>query len=456
MARSFLTPINLNKLELQNAAIQNLGTAPASPVKGQLYYNSTGGDDTLYWWNGTTWVAAKAAAGAIPATTVTTQAVGDAAVVGVATTFAREDHKHGREAFGASTAVTTFGAAKADGTAVTVSHSDHTHGSPTHDATAHSTIPISALAGAAAAIDMNGFVISEVGTPIAATDAANKGYVDNAIAGLSWKEAVRLGSTGNVALTALTAIDGVTPVAGDRILLKNQTAPAENGIWVAAAAAWTRATDADSGVELNGAAVYVEEGTTNQDTAWSLSTNLPITVGTTALSWVQFAGGGTVTAGAGMTQSGNTLNVIAGDATLTVAADSIVRAALTGDVTTVVNVATIATAAVTNAKMANMPANTIKGNNTAGSAVPLDLSVGQLSNMLGSLVARKQFQGCSAGLSSVIAHSFASRNFSVTVYRAASPYDEVECDVEHTDNTTVTITFAAAVAANEYTIVMIG
>ncbi|HZY07705.1 MAG TPA: hypothetical protein VFE69_08170, partial [Ilumatobacteraceae bacterium] len=313
MARSFLTAINLNKNELQNATVQNLGTAPSAPVKGQIYYDSTG--NILYWWNGTTWVAAQGGAG-----------------VG----------------YGSVPAETTFGISKNDGVATTVARSDHTHGSPAHSAAEHSTIPLSALAAATAAINMGGFTVQNVGTPVNGTDAANKTYVDNISAGLSWKEAVRIATTANVTQSGLTAIDGVTPAANDRVLCKDQTTGSQNGIWLAQSGAWTRALDFDAAGEAEGAAAFVMEGTVNADTAWVCTTNAPITIGTTALVWSQFAGGGTVTAGAGMTQSGNTLNVI-GDASITVAADSISRAALTGDVTATAgaNATTIANSVVT-------------------------------------------------------------------------------------------------------------
>ena len=121
--------IDLVKNELRNAVIQNLGSAPSAPIKGQIYFDSVG--NILYWWNGTQWVAAQGGAGAVPADTVTTQAVGDTAVPGASALYSRGDHKHDREAFGAVTAQTAFGAASANGSASTVIRSDHVHGTPT-------------------------------------------------------------------------------------------------------------------------------------------------------------------------------------------------------------------------------------------------------------------------------------------------------------------------------------
>lgn len=105
------------------------------------------------------------------------------------------------------------------------------------------------------------------------------------------KQSVRVATTAAIALAGLQTIDGVVLVAGDRVLVKDQAAGAENGIYVAAAGAWTRATDADSGTKLNaGALVPVEAGTVNADTIWMLKTDGAIIVGATPIAF-QWAGG---------------------------------------------------------------------------------------------------------------------------------------------------------------------
>ncbi len=140
--------------------------------------------------------------------------------------------------------------------------------------------------------------------------AATKQYVDNAITGLDFKNSVRIASTGNLTLSGLQTIDGITTFAGDRILVKDQTTPSQNGIYVISSGAWVRSIDADANVEVtSGLYTYVEQGTINGGSGWVLTTIDPITVGTTFLSFTQFNGLGQITAGNGLSKTGNTLNV---------------------------------------------------------------------------------------------------------------------------------------------------
>lgn len=169
---------------------------------------------------------------------------------------------------------------------------------------------------------INGAVVTGLATPTGATDAANKAYVDGIAAGLYFKDAVEVATTANITLSGEQTIDGVL-TAASRVLVKNQTTGSENGIYVSAAGAWSRSSDADTSAEVRaGMYVLATEGTTNADTAFVLATDDPIVLGTTSLSFVQFSGAGQITAGAGLTKTGNTLDVGAGTA-ITVGADTV-------------------------------------------------------------------------------------------------------------------------------------
>jgi hypothetical protein len=164
------------------------------------------------------------------------------------------------------------------------------------------------------AIAMGTNKITGLGTPTDAADAATKAYVDSAAQGIDWKPSVRAATTGNRNLSELEngeVIDGVTLATGDRILVKNQATGSENGIYVVAASgAPTRSTDADTAAEItSNFAVFVEEGTLNADQGYVLTNNGPITVGTTELVFTQFTGLGQVTAGTGLSKTGNTIEI---------------------------------------------------------------------------------------------------------------------------------------------------
>ena len=140
---------------------------------------------------------------------------------------------------------------------------------------------------------MGGFKLTSLGTPTASTDAATKAYADSISAGLDVKGSVRVASIGNINVASPgTVIDGVTLAIGDRILLKNQTTGSENGIYVfdTGATPLVRSTDADTSAEVTGGMfTFSTEGTSNADKGWVLTTNDPITLNTTALTFTQFS-----------------------------------------------------------------------------------------------------------------------------------------------------------------------
>lgn len=175
-------------------------------------------------------------------------------------------------------------------------------------------------------LNANSNKITNVDTPTADGDAANKLYVDNKARGLDWKESVRAATTANITLSGTQTIDGVSLSVGNRVLVKDQSSPDENGIYDVAAGAWTRSIDADTNAEVtSGLTVFISEGTAAQNTVWTLTTDDPITVGATSLVFSQ-TGGGTAayTAGDGLTLTGNDFDVVTADSTrIAVAANSI-------------------------------------------------------------------------------------------------------------------------------------
>lgn len=164
-------------------------------------------------------------------------------------------------------------------------------------------------------LSLNSNKITNLTDPTGDQDAATKSYVDAIKSGLDVKDSCHVATTTAGTLSTSFAngqtVDGVTLVTGDRILIKDQATGSENGIYtVNSSGAPTRATDFDSNAEVtSGAFTFVEEGTVNGDGGFVLTTNDPITVGTTSLTFVQFSGAGQITAGTGLSKSGNTLNV---------------------------------------------------------------------------------------------------------------------------------------------------
>ena len=216
------------------------------------------------------------------------------------------------------------------------------------------TNTLNSLAAPNGPVSLNGYRITGLAEPTNSTDAATKNYVDTTAQGIHTHTSCRLataaalpsctyanGTNGVGATLTATAngaltVDGVAVASGDRILVKNQASALQNGVYVvtvvgsgAAAFVLTRATDMDQPDEFPASFEFVEEGT-QADSGWICTTNTPVTIGTTAINWTQFSGAGQIDAGAGMTKTGNTLNVgTASTARIVVNADNIDLAQVT-------------------------------------------------------------------------------------------------------------------------------
>jgi hypothetical protein len=456
MSRKFLVSIDLNKNELQNAVIQNLATAPSTPLAGQVYYNTV--DNQLYIYNGTRWevagnavqsglLSSRPAAGSVDAGTiyyatdnylfyysdgstwqqanafgnvVTETSYGQSSANGTSTNYARADHTHGTPALGTATPNAIAGVTGSAGSATTPSKEDHTHAfTPAAD------------------LSMAGFKLTNVATPSADTDAANKGYVDSVAQGLDTKASVVAATTTNGTLATAFAngqvVDGVTLATNDRILIKNQTDQTANGIYtVNASGAPTRSADMNAGSEFPSAYVFVEQGTVNADTGWVCTNNAPVTLGTTNIVWTQFSGAGTYTANNGVLLTGSVFSFApeSGKGLQTSSNGAAIKLATTSGL----NVAS------------DLAVGAGNGISVLTNTVAIDSAV-VVSKYAASV-------GDGSATSYTVTHNLNTRDVIVTVYDNSSPYAEVITDVAHTTVNTVTIAFSVAPTSNQYRVVV--
>jgi len=176
------------------------------------------------------------------------------------------------------------------------------------------TIGTTAISLGATSLTLGGLTsVAVTQDPTSALQLATKQYVDAVAQGLNVKASVVYGTTADITLSGLGTQAGgewtSTLSANDRILVKNQTTQANNGIYLAASGAWTRALDMDVWAEVPGAFVFVQDGATLADTGWVCTSNAGGTIGVTAITWAQFSGAGTYSAGTGLTLTGTQFSI---------------------------------------------------------------------------------------------------------------------------------------------------
>jgi hypothetical protein len=402
-----LNNLDLVKNELQNARVQNLATAPSSPAVGQFYYDTVLGYLRVY--NGSSWdrlddnwVSSVGATAPIQSSGGATPTISiDAATTSAAGSMSSTDK-------------TLIDGATATDTASTLVKRDSNKR-------------------------------FRAGDPSDPQDVATKAYVDGIASGLDVKASVRAATTANITLSGEQTIDGVSVVAGDRVLVKNQTAGENNGIYVASASSWARSSDADSNTEVTpNLFTFVEEGTANADSGWTLSNNGSITLGTTALTFSQFSGAGQITAGDGLTKTGNTINAVGTAGRVSVSANAIDIDSTYAGQNTITTVGTITTGTWNGTDIAVGDGGT-GASDAAGAKTNLGFMTRHAANV-----------GNNSDVAIAVTHNLGTKDVTVQVHDNTTPFAQVWPDIEHTSTSVVTLQFAVAPTTNQYRVVVIG
>src|SRR6267142_2123176 len=176
-----------------------------------------------------------------------------------------------------------------------------------------------------ASLNLNTHTIITVTDPVNPQDAATRAWVlANVAGGIVSSTSVRAASVGvNLTLTGTQTVDGIALAAGNTILVKDQTSIPTNGLYTVAGGAWTRMAAMDTWAEVPGMIVSVQEGTTNHDTIWLSVADAGGTLGTTNITFAQIPGPSDITAGAGLLRTGQVIDIVSADNSMTINADSI-------------------------------------------------------------------------------------------------------------------------------------
>ena len=364
-------PLNMQGFQLLNVVGQILSGPPSTPLTGQWYYDST--LNSLQFYNGTAWIPFNAAL----------TANGSIAI--------------------SKLAVDPTQRANQSGTQLSATISDL---APTVKA-----YTLDTFATPVANLSLGGKGINNLLDPVNPQDAATKNYTDNAVqsasAGIDSKAPCRVVSVANQSTTSgLLTIDGVTLAAGDRVLLTAQTTASQNGVYVASSGTWARAADAAAGSTTEmapGAFWFVSEGTTYGKTQWRCNNTGIITIGTTAITIVQFGAASMYTGGNGVTLTGTSFSAAV------VSGGGLVVAA-------------------------------------AGLSVDRTVTPQKYTTTIGD----------GSTTSYTVTHSLNTQDISVTCRETTSPYNIVFPDYQVATANTVTVMFGTAPASGAYRVTVIG
>ncbi len=427
MATKFVTNLDLNQNQILNGTFEKLAADPATGLfEGRMFYHT--GEDALKYYTGSAW---------------------DTLIKGVSSAGTHASALTVGESNGAVTLTLNLADASNAGLLSATFYS---------------------LLNGATASNTNDTLVKrdssgrfQATSPSADADVATKSYVDAQRSGLDVKQSVRVATTGPQTLAsdfeAGDEIDGVTLVAGDRILIKNQSTGSENGIYtVNASGAPTRATDADSNTEVTaGMFTFVEEGTSNADSGWVLTTNGSITLGSTSLAFAQFSGAGQITAGAGLTKTGNQLDVGGTTDRITVNSDSVDIASTYVGQSSITTLGTITTGTWTATAVgvayggtgATTAATARSNSNLAATSAGFDTSDPVLARVSAKTI------GNASDTSFTITHNLGTRDVIVQVFDTTT-YETVIADTVRASTNTVTVTFSSAPSSNAYRVVISG
>ncbi len=393
MARKFLTPIDLNQNQLLNAALQNLGSAPSTPVAGQAYWSTA--SNRPYFWN--------------PNDT------------------AFENYATNSDALQGQVGTYYLNRANHTGTQLAATISNF--------AAAAQALTLDTFSAPVALVNFNSQRLTNLATPLSPNDAANKSYVDSTAQGLSAKPTARAATTAalpantyangtagvGATLTATSngvlTVDGYTPALNDILLIKNEATQANNGEYTVTQLGSSsvpyilmRHIDMDQATEFGGGFIPVENvGTTNANSLWLCNVANSITVGTTAVVFTQLNSSTALAGSTSVSVSGNVASVIvASGGGILVGASGLYTDATVG---------------------VRKYATSVGDGSTLSYTITHGLGTGGAAN---------------------------GQDVTVSVYSATTPFAEVDCDINHATVNTLTLGFAVAPTTNQYRVVVHG